>query len=152
LPVDGTIFREKAKMIAARLNIENFTAPSGWITRFKDQHGLVCKNVARESAAMDSESTEAWLERLPFLLEGYEQCEIYNADETGLFYNVLPDRTLALKGESSHGRKNYEDRLTDLLCVNSNGSDKQVPIVIRKSPKLRCFKNIKITRQIPREQ
>jgi hypothetical protein len=57
------------------------------------------KRLAGESAAVDSESTEAWLERPPSLLEGYEQRDIYNADETGLFYYVLPDRNLALKGE-----------------------------------------------------
>jgi hypothetical protein len=34
-------------------------------------------------------------------------------------------------------------KVTILLCVNSDGSDKQVPIVIGKSPKPRCFKNIK---------
>jgi hypothetical protein len=34
-------------------------------------------------------------------------------------------------------------KVTVLLCVNSDGSDKQVPIVIGKSPKLRCFKNRK---------
>jgi hypothetical protein len=45
--------------------------------------------------------------------------------------------------ESCHGGKNCKDRLNVLLCVNSDGSDKQVPIVIGKSPKLRCFKNVK---------
>jgi hypothetical protein len=35
------------------------------------------------------------------------------------------------------------DKLTVLLCVNSDGTDKQVPIVIGKSPKPRCFKNVK---------
>jgi hypothetical protein len=34
-------------------------------------------------------------------------------------------------------------KVSVLLCVNSDGSDKQVPIVIRKSLKLLCFKNIK---------
>jgi hypothetical protein len=34
-------------------------------------------------------------------------------------------------------------KVTVLLCVNSDGSDKQVPIVIGKSPKPRCFKDIK---------
>jgi hypothetical protein len=72
IPVDGTILRGKAKMMAAQLNIENFTASNGWIARFKDQHGLVYKKLAGESAAVYSESTEAWLERLPSLLEGYE--------------------------------------------------------------------------------
>jgi hypothetical protein len=53
---------------------------------------------------VDSESTEAWLESLPSLLEGYER-DIYNADETGLFYNVLPERTLTLKGVLSWREK-----------------------------------------------
>jgi hypothetical protein len=77
------------------------------------------------------------------LLRGYEPQDVYNADETGLFFNMLPDRTLAYKGESCHGRKHSKDRVTVLLCVNSDGSDKQVPIVIGKSPKPRCFKNVK---------
>jgi hypothetical protein len=101
-------------MIAAQLNIENLTASNGWIARLKDQHGLVYKKLAGESAAVDSESTEAWLERLPSLLEGYE-CDIYNADEMGLFY-VLPDRTLALKGESCHGGKNSRQTYCFTLC------------------------------------
>jgi hypothetical protein len=39
--------------------------------------------------------------------------------------------------------KTLKDRLAVSLCVNSDGSDKLVPIVIGKSPKPRCFKNIK---------
>jgi hypothetical protein len=104
-------------MIAAQLNIENFTASNSWITRFKDRRDVVYKKLARESVAVDSESTEAWLERLPSLLEGYEQREIYNVDETGLCYNVLSDRTSVLKLESCHDGKNSKDRLTVLLCV-----------------------------------
>jgi hypothetical protein len=74
-------------MIAVQLNIENVTASNSWIARFTDWHGLVYK-LAGESAAVESESTEAWLERLSYLLEGYKH-DIYNADETGLFCNVL---------------------------------------------------------------
>jgi hypothetical protein len=50
---------------------------------------------------------------------------------------------LAYKGESCHGGKHSKDRLTVLLCVNSDGSDKQVPIVTGKYPKPRCFKKVK---------
>jgi hypothetical protein len=112
IPVDGAILWGKVKIIAAHLNIENFTPSKGWIARFRDRHGLVYKKLAGESAAVDSKSTETWLERLPSLLEGYEQRDIYNADQTGLFYNVLPDRILALKGVSCHGGKTLK---TDLL-------------------------------------
>ena len=96
---------------------------------------LVYKKLAGESAEVSVESTDAWLESLASLLGGYEPRDVYNADETGLFFNVLPDRTLAYKGEPCHGRKHSKDRLTVLLCVNSDGSDKQVPIVLGKSPK-----------------
>jgi hypothetical protein len=88
----------------------------------------------RESAEVSMESTDAWLESLPSLLEGYEPRDVYNA---------FPDTTLAYKGESCHGENHSKDRLTVLLCVNSDGSHKQLPIVIGKSPKPRCFKNVK---------
>jgi len=94
-------------------------------------------------AEVSVESTDAWLESLQSLSGGYEQHDVHNADETGLFFNVLPDRTLAYKGESCHGGKHSKDRLTVLLCVISDGSDKQVPIVIGKSPRPRYFKNVK---------
>jgi hypothetical protein len=58
------------------------------------------------------------------VLEGYEAQDMYNADETGLFFNCLLDQTLALKGEICHGGKNAKEQLMVLLCTNSNGSDK----------------------------
>jgi hypothetical protein len=69
--------------------------------------------------------------------EGYGPRDVYSADETELFFNVLPVRTVAYKGESYHGEKHSKDRLTVLLCVNSDGRDKQVPIVIGKSPNVK---------------
>src|SRR5215813_13301821 len=39
--------------------------------------------------------------------------------------------------------ENIPDRLTVLLCVHSDGSDKQVPRVIGKSQKPRCFNSVK---------
>ena len=38
IPIDGTTLREKAKIIAAQLNIDNFSASNGWVSRFKDRH------------------------------------------------------------------------------------------------------------------
>jgi hypothetical protein len=142
IPIDATILREKAKIIAAQLNMDYFSASSGWLSGFKERNGLVFKKLAEESADVSVKSTDAWLESLPSLLEGYEPRDVYNADETGLFFNVLPDRTLAYKGETCHGGKHSKDRLTVLLCVNSDGIDKQVPIVIGKSSKPRCFKDV----------
>lgn len=143
IPIDGSIIREKAKQIAERLGINDFAASNGWITRFKDRHGLVYKKLAGESASVDPVRTSSWINELPKLLEGYEPRDIYNADETGLFYNCLPNGTLTLKGQSCHGGKGSKERISVLFCVNSDGTDLREPLVIGKSLKPRCFKNTK---------
>jgi hypothetical protein len=125
------------------MQVDNFAASNGWICRFKDRHGLVYKKLAQECAAVHTYTRGFWLERLPMLLERHELQDIQNTDETGLFYKCLPDRTLKLKGQSCHGEKSAKERITVLLCVNSDGSDKQVSIVVGKSMKPHCFKNIK---------
>jgi hypothetical protein len=125
------------------MQINNFAASNGWICRFKDCHGLVFKKLAGKSATVDTDTTDLCLEGLLQLLEVYEPRDIYCADETGLFYNCLPHRTLMLKGQPCHGAERARERIMVLLCVNSDGSDKQVPIVIGKSLKPRCFKDTK---------
>jgi hypothetical protein len=83
IPIDGTTLREKAKIIATQLNIDNFSAFSGWVSRFEDWHGLVFKKLAGDSAEVSVESTDAWLESQQSLLRGYEPRDVYSAGETG---------------------------------------------------------------------
>ena len=68
IPIDGTTLREKVKIIATQLNIDNFSASNGWVNRFKDWRGLVFKKLAGESVEVSVEGTDAWLESLPSLL------------------------------------------------------------------------------------
>jgi hypothetical protein len=105
IPVDWSILQEKSFKIAATMGIEDFSASNGWISCFKQCHCLVFKKLAGESAAVYTNTTDLWFERLPKLVEGYEAQDIYNADEIGLFFNCLPDRMLALKGETCQGGK-----------------------------------------------
>lgn len=69
-------------------------------------------------------------------------------DETGLFFNCLPDRTLALRGDKCHGGKKAMERLTVVLCCNADGSEKLKPLVIGKFAKPRCMKNVRMD-QLP---
>ena len=48
--------------------------------------------------------------------------DIYNFDETALFYRFMPNNTLADKNIS--GIKNHKDRLTIGVISNANDSDK----------------------------
>ena len=66
-----------------------------------------------ESAEVSVESSDAWLESVPSLLGGYKPRDVYNADEMGLYFNVLPDRTLAYKGDIALAENIPK---TDSLC------------------------------------
>jgi hypothetical protein len=52
----------------------------------------------------------------PPLKADYEYKDIFNADETGLFYKCLPNKTLKGKGESYSGEKLSKERSSVLLC------------------------------------
>ena len=93
---------------------------------------------------MNVVSVEQWRkEARPILLNGYTDDQIYNADETRLFYQCLPNKTLHFRGEKCTGGKRSKNRISILLCTNKSGTDKLKPLVIGKSKNPRCFKNVR---------
>jgi hypothetical protein len=68
--------------------------------------------------------------------------DVHNADETALFYKLMPNKTLVSKGERCTGSKNSKERITVLLCTNSTGTDKLLPLVTGKCRSPWCFKNM----------
>lgn len=99
---------------------------NGWIQRFKDRHGITCTVVSGESGEVDDTAVQAWLNiNLETMFTAHSDRDMYNADEAGLFYNLLPNRTLAMKGEPCSGRKASKERITVLFCANMDGSDKR---------------------------
>lgn len=144
LPVSGPIMREKAEELALRMDIEDFKCSDGWISRFKERHGLAFKSVSGEAAAVDKVVSTDWKQtRLQCLLQKYAPCDIYNADEMGLFFKCLPDQTLCRKGERCIGGKLSKERITVMVCANMDGSHKLDLFVVGKSKRPRCFKGVR---------
>ncbi|CAF2706287.1 unnamed protein product [Rotaria sp. Silwood2] len=118
-----------------------------------------------KSASVDNITVDEWKIRLPLIIDQYNPNDIYNADETGLFFKALPDRSLVIAKEKCKGGKKSKERFTILLCTNMTGTDKLKPLVIGKFPiaiesvlltciltfvagkaaKPRCFKNLNVT-------
>jgi hypothetical protein len=48
-------------------------------------------------------------------------------DESALFYNVQPNRIVAITGETYLRKRTYKHRWTMLLCCNSEESKKSKP-------------------------
>jgi hypothetical protein len=59
----------------------------------------------------------------------YPPENVLNMDETGLFWKMSPNRTLATEA-SNRGRRS-KDRITLALTVNATGTDKWEPWIIR---------------------
>ena len=144
LPVNGPLLREKAEKLAKTMNMPNFEATNGWLQRWKERNNLSYKKLHGEQASADVEAGSQWIMNvLPTLLDGCSSVDLYNCDETGLYYRALPDGTYAKKSEKVHGGKKSKERITVLLCCNFEGSHKLPPLVIGKSKKPRCFSNVK---------
>ena len=94
---------------------------------------------SKESAAPHDE-LETWKETvlLPTLAR-YSPNDIYNGDETALFYKSLPHRTYCFDSDKPAGSAKCKDRLTLLIITNMDGSDHRRLSVIGKSRTPRCL-------------
>lgn len=143
VPVSGILMKEKAKIYAEKLGIRDFRASDGWFDRFKKRNNITFRKICGESASVDNNVCIEWKQKLSEIIREYEFKNVFNADETGLFYKCLPDRTMCFKNEKCRGGKHSKERITILLCANMDGSEKLKPLIIGKSAKPRCFKNVR---------
>ncbi|XP_064417988.1 tigger transposable element-derived protein 4-like [Latimeria chalumnae] len=143
IPLSGPMLAIKANELAKKLGHADFSASQSWVERFKHRRGIVCRTVCGESESVNSNVLDDYVTKLPSLLIGYQPRDIFNIDETGLFYKLLPNKTLALKGEECHGGKHSKERITLLVGSNMDGSEKLKLLVIGKAKQPRCFKGVK---------
>ena len=107
-----------------------------WIERFKQRHGIVRIKKSGESSGVDVEVVRVWKEgKLVEVLEKYSPKDVFNADETSLFWLILPDNSLGYAGQSHHGSKQSKQRITILVSSDMDGSEKLPLFVIGKSMK-----------------
>lgn len=87
--------------------------------------------------------TAPWLETtLPTILSRYPIENVFNADEFGLFYQCLPNKTFHFKKEKCSGGKHSKVRLTGMAAGNAKGE--RLPMfAIGKAKNPRCFKGVK---------
>ncbi len=132
---------EKARQIAEHLGHSEFKGSNGWLDKWKKRFNIRQMKISGESGDVSGPTVESWKERLPEIVANYSADDIWNMDETGLFWKALPDSGFGSKGKECKGGKKSKDRFTVALFVAASGK-KEKPIVIWKSKNPRCFKKL----------
>lgn len=122
-----------------------FSASKGWLENFKKRFALKNICLSGEAASADTEAAKLYPAELKKIIEdgGYVDDQIFNADETGLFWKKMPKRTYISKAEKkAPGFKAAKDRLTLLFCGNKSGDLSTKPLLIYRSLNPRALKNV----------
>ena len=145
LPVSGDLIKEKAMKLTELMHIPDFMTSDGWLDSFKKRNGVTFKTVQGEAGAVDSQSFIDWQQQvLRPLLRQFSADDVFNLDETGLFWQLLPNKTMAFRGERCTGGKKSKQRITLLVGANTSGSEKFPLLVIGNSKRPRSFKKKEI--------
>lgn len=144
VPISGEVLKSKAEELCKEMEPDTeWKCSSGWLSRWKVRHNISYKSICGENAAVDKEVCADWMERvLRPILTKYKSEDVFNADETGLFWRLLPDKTHAVSGEVCTGGKLSKERITVLVCANMSGTEKMPLITIGKFKRPRCFRGV----------
>jgi hypothetical protein len=153
LLITGEVLHQKWSKFADLAGVpkdEHLILSDGWLSRFKTRNGLKQFKRHGEAGSADPEVIRTERSRLQKLMEeliqehGYTLKDIFNMDETGLFYGthhlsfsahfssrMPPNRGLADK--QSPGVKGKKVRLTYAFTSNADGSETLLPFIIGKA-------------------
>lgn len=147
--VSGPLLQEKALQLFPALypneDVTSYKASSGWLQKFSQRHGIRALSLQGESLSADTSAIEDFRGELLKKIEdeGITLNQIFNADETGLWWRLMPSKSLVHCGEKqAKNFKKSKDRVTLLGCANASGTCKLPLAFIHKSARPRCFKHM----------
>ena len=80
----------------------------------------------------------------PSLQQQYDEENIFNANETGIYFRAMPDSMLTFQNDTRRGTKKSKERITCLMACSMAGEKKKL-LIVGKSKKPRCFKNVTLS-------
>lgn len=142
--LSGNDIKEKARLLAAQKG-HHFEPSDGWLSRWKQRHGL---STPRKESSSQQRSSQAggtaasapphWVSsaELVALLKQYSADNVFAVAETALYYSAYPaDRC---QQELVKDKKATE-RITLLLCANLTGTEKRPLLLVGDSGASRSF-------------
>ena len=119
--LSGPILCEKAVQLHKKMYGEesSFSGSTGWQWRFCKRHGIRNLSLEGEKLSADTEASGTFITSFNEFVEEHQLTlnQIFNCDETGLNFRLLPNKTLAASFEhSAYGRKLSKECHNQCLC------------------------------------
>lgn len=126
-----------------------FKGSNGWFEKFKRRSGIFGSERNCEAGSSDIKAVDNFISDFKNLIDsaGYQPQQVFNCDETGLFWKKMPKRTYITAEENALpciGHKPMKDRLTLLFCANASGDLKIKPLLVYHSETPRAFKKFNV--------
>ena len=141
----GPMLKAKAKDIWRQLpqysGKEEPQFSDGWLTRFKARYHIQHYRQHGEGAAVPA-SAESEMAEIRKKVAGYAKENVYNMDETGLFWRMAPNQGLATKRQP--GIKRDKSRISLVMCTNATGTDRLRVWVIGNAKKPRSLRYVNV--------
>ncbi|CAN0500057.1 unnamed protein product, partial [Ectocarpus sp. 12 AP-2014] len=123
----------KKKFLAAgsttdgeKKRLGGFTASDRWAKNFIARNGMASTVLHGEAGSVDDAAIAEGVEKIREACKDYKLDNIFNVDETGIFFRLLPNRTYLANWENrmlARGTKGMKakDRVSAYMCTNATG-------------------------------
>ena len=101
------------------------------LLKLKKDGFIKMTSLHRESAEVSQETTKQWKSQLPNICLGYSLADIYNHDETGIFFQAIPSRCFVWQDEPVARTKVLKECVTVLLTCSGMGRKEKLWLVGR---------------------
>ncbi|XP_036362848.1 tigger transposable element-derived protein 1-like [Octopus sinensis] len=147
----GDLLKQRPGTSPEETSTDAFKASHGWFDNFKWRAGVHSTVEYGETANSDTKATGGFVCEFRQLIaaEGYIVQQVFNYDETGLYWGKKFTRRtyITAKEKKMPGHKLMKDRLTLAFCTYASGDLKIKPLLVYHSENPRAFKSPKILKE-----
>nr|CCA27204.1 hypothetical protein TRIADDRAFT_5525 [Albugo laibachii Nc14] len=108
-----------------------------WLYNFQRRHNLKSRRTQREAGTACAATVQKGRAALRARIVDYEVKDVYNLDETALYYCKPTTKTIST--EPISGRKSDMKRLTVAVVANADGTEEHPLLFVESVIKPRCF-------------
>src|SRR4051795_9444457 len=134
------LFAKRQRSLLHYLILMGFQASGGWLNNFKHRNNLHTFKISGEAGSAPINEISQMRAELQEILAEYELKDIWNCDETALFWRLEPCKTIA--HSSVLGKKRPKERVSILATCNASGNEKLPLLFIHKYKTPRVLKGI----------